>query len=372
MRTKKITALLLTGAIMMGMAVGGCSKINESATFATLDGTAITMGVANFCAKYQQAGYEVSMMSYFGEDMWNSDLYGNGQTLSQDVKENIAEQLQTMYLLKAHMADYDIALSDEDEAAIAKAADDFIAANSKAALRQIGAENKENVMEMLRLYTIQNRMHSRIIEDADTNVTDEEAAQRTFSYLQIDTTGYTDEDSNHVDYTDEEKEDLIDTASTLAKTPADEFEAAVTDAGYTLSTASYGSAEDEDATMDKAVLEAADELKEGEISDVVETDSACYVVRLDSEHDEEATASKKEQLISQKQEDHYNDILDGWKEKAEWKINEKEWEKVKFEDHFTQPAADTETDTESLTGTEEALDGEGVSDTESMAGTETD
>lgn len=36
---------------------------------------------------------------------------------------------------------------------------------------------------MLRLNTIQTRMHDRIIKDADVEVTDEEAAQRTFSYV---------------------------------------------------------------------------------------------------------------------------------------------------------------------------------------------
>ena len=82
MRSKKIMALLLTTAAIMGMTLTGCgNKINEDATFATLDDTTITMGVANFCAKYQQAMYDSFYMSYFGEDMWNKDVYGNGSTM---------------------------------------------------------------------------------------------------------------------------------------------------------------------------------------------------------------------------------------------------------------------------------------------------
>lgn len=349
MKSKKIRALLLAGAAWMGLTIGGCGNaIQDSAVFATLDDTTITMGVANFFAKYQQAVYDSYYLSYFGDDMWNNDLYGNGNTLTQDVKTEVAENLQNMYLLKAHMEEYDISISEEEEAAIAKAADDFVAANTKEAIRQIGAENIENVKEMLRLNTIQKKMHDRIIQDANVEVTDEEAAQRTFSYLYIDSTGYTDDESNRVEYTEEEKADLKTTAEAIAK--ADNFDTAVTDSGYTLSTLSYGSAEDEDATMDTAVLEAADKLKEGQVSDVVETDSAYYVVRLDSEHDEEATASKKETLISQKEEDYFEDIVDGWKEKASWKLNEDEWAKVTFKDHFTPPASDeTETPEEAAT-----------------------
>ena len=359
MKNKRIRTLLLAGAALMGMTLGGCGNtINDSAVFATLDDTTVTMGVANFFAKYQQAIYDSWYLSYFGDDMWNNDLYGNGNTLTQDVKNEVAENLYDMYLLKAHMEEYDISISDEEEEAMAKAADDFIAANSKAAVKQIGAENKENVIEMLRLNTIQKKMHDRIIQDANVEVTDEEAAQRTFSYLNISSGGYYDDESNYVEYTDEEKADLKAKAEEIAA--AADFDTAVTDAGYTLSTQSYGSAEDEDASMDTAVLEAADQLKEGEISGVIETDSAYYVVRLDSEYDEEATASKKESLISEKEEAYYDDILSGWKEDAKWEINEDEWAKVTFEDHFTQIQSD---DTEAP---EEADASEAVEGTESV------
>lgn len=376
MRTKKVTVLLLTAAMLTGMTVSGCgNKINDTATFATLDDTTITMGVANFCAKYEQAMYDSYYMAIFGENMWESDLYGNGNTMTQDVKDEIEEELQTLYLLQAHMDEYDISVSEEEEAAILKAADDFIAANSKEAVKQIGAENKDNVTELLRLRTIQNKMHNRIIEDADTEVTDEEAAQRSFSYVSVSTSGATDADGNQVEYTEEEKADLKSAAQEVAK--AEDFDAAAEAAGYTVSTASYGSAEDENATMDTAVLEAADALKEGEVSDVIETDSAYYVVRLDSEHDEEATASKKEELISQKQEDYYNDILDGWKEASKWTLNESEWAKVTFEDHFAQPkqeeteSSEADAADESVTGTEtaEAAD-DGAAESESVTDTE--
>ncbi len=377
MKRKKITALLLCGALIGMTAVGCGSQIKDDAVFATLDDTTITMGVANFCAKYEQAMYDPFYLSYFGEDYWDKDMYGNGNTMTEDVKSNIAEQLQNMYLLKAHMEEYNVTVSEEEEAAIQKAADDFIADNSSEAIKQVGAQNKENVIEMLRLRTIQAKMHKRIIEDADVKVTDKEAAQRTFSYVQINNQSHTDEESNQVDYTEEEKAELLASAKSIAD--AKDFDAAVTDAGYTVSTASYGSAKDESPTMDVAVLEAADKLKEGKVSDVVETDSAYYVLRLDKELDEEATKAKKESLISEKEEDYYNDILDGWKDEAKWKINESEWSKVNFDDHFKNPEEETETPSEETTGTdpqEEGATGADPADgadagTESLGETET-
>lgn len=358
MKSRKAIATILTVAALTGMTLSGCgNKVDETATFATLDETTIPMGVANFYVKYQQAMYDSYYMSYFGDNMWSQDVYGNGNTMEEDVKNNAEETIEKMYLLQAHMDDYGISLTDDDETAIKKAVDQFLADNSKEAIDQIGADDRANVETVLRLMTIQSKMHDRIIEDADDEVTDEEAAQRTISYVKIDTKGYYDSDSKYVEYTDEEAAAKKEEAAAIAASA--DFDTAVTDEGYTASTASYGSADDEDASLDKEVLEAADKLKEGEVSGVVETDSACYVVRLDSEYDEEATANKKAELQKQKQEDYYDDIVSGWKDDAKWTLNTSEWEKVNFDDHFTKKADDTEaadnsvSDTESVTGSTE-------------------
>lgn len=348
MRTRRLTAFMLTAITVAGVTLSGCGTgINESATFATLDGNPITMGVANVMAKYQQATYDSFYMSMFGENMWQNDLYGNGNTLEVDVKNEVAEDIEEAYLLEQHMEEYGVTITEEDMQAMDKAAEQFLADNSEKAVKQMGASNKENVIEMLRLKTIVSKMHDRIIKDADTNVSDEEAAQRGFSYVKFATDGHYEGDTM-VEYTEDEKAAMKATAESIAE--ADDFDAAVEAAGQTVSTGSYGSAEDEDSNYDTEVLEAADKLKEGQVSGVVETETGYYVIRLDKEFDEEATNEKKEELISQKQEDYYTDIVDGWKDKAEWEINEKEWAKVTFTDHFTAVAEDTET--ESIEDTE--------------------
>lgn len=344
MKRKKITAILLAMTLTAGFMFTGCgSSINEKETFATLGDEKISMGLANFMAKYEQATYETIYMGYFGEDMWQKDLFGSGNTLETDIKTQIEEQTEEMYLLKEHMADFDISVTEDDEKAIKEAADAFYAENTEKAIKQMGAENRENVEEFLRLRTIQSKMHERIIKDADTTVSDEEAAQRTFSYAQIGTKGHYNEESKYVEYTEDEKKELKKKAKELAK--ASDFEAAANAAEVALNTKSYGNAEDESAGMDKAVLEAADKLSEGQISDVIETEGAYYVLRLDSEHDKEATEEKRKALEEQKREDYYKEVVDGWKKDAKWKLEEKAWEKVTFKDHFKAPEVSEDTET---------------------------
>ena len=83
-------------------------------------------------------------------------------------------------------------------------------------------------------------------------------------------------------------------------------------------------------------------LTEGEVaSDIIETDTGYYVVRLDKVLDEDATASKRESLKSSKEEDYYTETTDGWLDDADVKEVKKVLKTLKITDShtFTAPTA---------------------------------
>ena len=359
MNAKRFTALLISG-VMAASVLAGCGGIDKDATVATLDGQEIKLGIANFAARLQQAQYDDFYTAYFGKDVWNSDLYNNGTTMQNNVKDTVIGSIEDMYVLQNHMSDYDISLSDEETSAIADTAAEFIAANDEKALDALGA-TEDIVKEYLTLVTIQKKMHDAIIADADTNVSDEDANTSAYSYVTISKTSYKDADGNSVDYTDEEKEALPDTVKEFRdEAAAGSLDTAADAHGYTVSSGTFAS---DDTTLDEAVLSALEGLTtEGQISDVVETDSSYYVLRLDQITDVDATEQHRQQIISQRQSDLYNEVLDGWKEDAEWVLNEKVWEKVSFDNLFTTTVESTE-DTENVQNTE-------VTETEAVEATE--
>lgn len=349
MKVKRLTACLLAGAMALSVALTGCGKIDADAVGATLDGKEISLGFMNFMAKYQQMSYDSYLLSYYGTEMWSQtvteeekDEDGNvtkpAQTMEESVKESVAENIELMYLLEAHMADYGVEITEEETADIEKAAKQFMSDNSKKAIKQLGA-TEEYVKEMLRLTTIQQKMYDAILEASTVTVTDEEAAQRTYSYIQVSTTSTTDSDGNSVDLTDEEKEQLASDMAEYATVAKADFEGAAEEKGYTVSTQSYGS----DNTLDETLVTAADALKEGEVSELITTDSYYYVIRLDKEYDEEATEEKRASLLETKKQEEYESICDGYVEEAEFELNEKEWAKVKFNRLFSI-ASDEETE----------------------------
>lgn len=356
MKAKKMAAFTL--AVVMGVSVfGGCKAKNVDADEIVAkmdDGQEVRLGVANFMAKYTQSTYDSFYVSYFGEDYWDQDMSGDGSTLEESTKDQIMETLKTYYALAAHMEDYGVTISEEDTAAMEEAAKAFIKANSKEAIAAMSA-NEKDIVEYLRLVTIQHRMQEAIEKDADTNVSDEEAAQRTYSYVQISTTGTTDANGNTIDITDEEKTVLYAKAQELARGKAEEFDSKAEEAGYTIQTQSYGKDDTaEDSGIPEDVLTAANALQEGQMSEVIDTGSALYVLRLDSEFDREATDTKKESIIEERKSDLYDEVCQKYLKDFKFEIDKKVWKKVKFEDLFsmkqeeTQEESDTSQETETL------------------------
>ena len=358
MRFKKFTALALAVVTAASVAMTGCgSRIDEDAVVATLGDKEISLGLANFMAQYTAVSYDSYItMGYAKENMWSQDLSGNGKTMQDNVKDGILTQIQTNYLLEDHMKDYGVEITDEELSDIDTAAQQFMDDNSKEAIRTMGAK-KEYVAEMLRLNLIQKKMHNAIIATVDTEVSDEEAAQRTFSYIKVSTEAHYDDSKNYVEYTDDEKAKLEKTAEKIAEEAKTDFDAAATDNGYTVSTYSYGSDEiGEDGTatgsMDASIITAADALKEGEVSSMISVDGkGYYVIRLDSEFDRDATDKEKETIVSQRQSDKYTEVCDSYKEEKEWTVNDDVWAAVNFDKLYTIKKTDTETESVSETET---------------------
>ena len=72
---------------------------------------------------------------------------------------------------------------------------------------------------------------------------------------------------------------------------------------------------------------------------------------MDSVLDREATDQQKESIVSDRQQEAYNDLLSQWKDETDITVNDKEWEKVTLTDteQFTIKQAETEESAEDST-----------------------
>lgn len=354
MRAKKIAAILLSGALFVS-SLTGCG-MNKNAAAATMNGQEVSLGLANFYCRFQQASYEDMYKSLLGasseESIWDQDLYGNGTTMADNLKDSTMEELHAMYTLKAHKEDYKIELSDEDKKTIDQAVTDFMEENSQEALKEMGAD-KDIVTELLTLYTIKEKMTEAIGAEADTNVSDEEANMRGYSMIKISATGETDENGQETEYTDEEKAELKDKVRKNMveglRAEGATLESVAKENGYEVTKGTYAK---DDSTLDEDVKKALDGLKEGETSSLIETESAYYFVRIDTDTDKEATEKNRQSIITTRKSDHYNEVLSGWQEEDGWKVDDKKMAMISFKNSLTGQDPNASTETESVQSTQ--------------------
>lgn len=325
---KKKLVVLTTAASLAAVSMTGCASFGNTDTVATVGGDEIPAGVANFYARYQQGMIETNLGAMLGEDMWTQEV-SEGKTYEDNVKDSVMDTLQQMYILEDHMEEYQVSLSDEEKKAIQDTAKKFDESNSEDAKELVSGET-EYVERVLTLLTIQKKMSDAITKDVSTEVSDEEAAQKSMQYVSFPYTT-TDEEGNSKTLTEEEKAALKESATTFlegAKAAAD-FAAYATEQGQEAQTATF----DEESTAPaEELIAAAAPLGVGGFTDVIETESGLYVAKVTSLLDREATDAKKETIVNTRKSDKFNEVYEGWKKETKLKVNKDVWGKVDFED----------------------------------------
>ncbi len=319
--------VLVVAGLCVSMALGltGCGSkpLDGTQVAATVGEKEVTLGEANFLLRYQQVQMESYYESMLGEGIYEMDLYGDGTTFGTGLKSDIMTQMQEYYILDAKAADYGVALTDAEKTAITEAATAFIAANSDETVAQMNAD-QATVEKILTFMTLRTKMVTAIYAEADVTVTDEEAAQRGFSYISVS------KGSGDSAMTDEEIQENKTKLAAVAEAVrgGDTMEGAAVAQEMTAYTGSYGK---DTTSYDELVLTALDALEEGEVSEIVETESSIYLLQVTADLDEEATASRKESLIATAQSEYYNELVSSWIEEYPLTVVEEVWEQVKFD-----------------------------------------
>ena len=383
--TKKLTGALLAGLLGASF-LTGCSKtVDGTQPLLTSGEDTVTVGTGNLMLRMNQA----TMLSYYSmmgsgtTGIWSQDA-GNGETYGDTTKKNVLDELENMLVQKQHAADYDVTISEEEHSKIEEAAKAFMDANTEETIQSLSV-SQSDVESLLELYTYQTKMYDPMVADVDTNVEDSEAAQSKITYCRIDISDTQNDDGTTTPLTDEEKQEKKEQAQAIL----DQLQASPDPASADMDAIAKGVNEDlsavdntfgdDDTLLDDKLKEAAKTLQDGQVyGEVVEGENAYFVVRMDSVLDREATDQEKENIVEERQQEAYNDLLKEWKEDTDITVNEKEWEKVTLTDteQYTIKQPETEEsgeDTAAGTGEETAEDtGDGTADASDSTGTETE
>lgn len=287
---KKTAAVVLAGVMSAGMLSGcGEAKLDGTKTVATVDNTNIPMGVLSLAVRTRQASME-AMYSYYIQlgymsSLWDQTVDEEGkETYGQQMVSSVLEELEEWYLLRDHAADYGVELTADQEKAIADAAAKFMADNTEEALAQL-AVSEDQVKEYLELTTYHEKMQPAIEAEADTEVSDEEAQQSSFTYVLIP-------------LDEEEEEADAEAEDTEADATAEDTDAVEANADAEADTAA---AETEASDADAATEEAAAETE-------ANADAATEEAAADTEADTKDPKTKADELLAAMQADPTADM----------------------------------------------------------------
>ena len=378
---KRTAVVTLAGVMAAGMLTGcGSKTLDGTKTVATIDGTDIPLGIVSLYARQQQEQTTAMYLSFMGsaDNIWDTSD-DSGETYGEQAVDSSLKAVELMYLLKEKAADYNIEITDDEETAIADAASQFMSDNSEETIKELGV-TEDQVKTLLELRTIQQKIHDPIVAEGNITVSDDEANQSSFTYVSISTSGddITDDEKAEKkeqaqEILDKMKEDPTADMSEVAKEVDDSYSAV--QGNFTVKESDDEDEDEDSSAYPEEVLTVLRGLTEGEVaSDIIETDTGYYVVRLDKVLDEDATASKRESLKSSKEEDYYTETTDGWLDDADVKEVKKVLKTLKITDShtFTAPTATpTPEVTEEPEATETPAATETPEATETPAATET-
>ena len=323
---KRCVAAAAAGTLAAALLMGCGSSVDDNEVVGTVGESEISFGVANFYLRMVQSRYEAYYTTLTGDtpaEFWLQDW--DGGTYQESIKKNLVEDL---YLIRQHAQEYDVALTEEEEKAIAKAAADFEEDNSLEAKKLVSGHT-EYIQEYLELATIQEKMDEPMKAGVDEDISDEDAAQKSMKYVYFPYVKEDDENSEAI--SDEEKKELKTKAEKFAKdlqeSEEKDIDAAAKEADLEVETVTF----DSDTKAPNAdFMKAADKLKENEVTDAVESDDGLYVGIVTSLLDREATDTKKEQIIEERKTEQYDSLLKKWREETEISFNEERWQGIDF------------------------------------------
>lgn len=326
---KRCVAAAAAGTLAAALLMGCGSSVDDNEVVGTVGESEISFGVANFYMRMVQSRYEAYYTTLTGDtpaEFWLQDW--DGGTYQESIKKNLVEKLEDLYLIRQHAQEYDVALTEEEEKAIAMAAADFEEDNSLEA-KELVSGHTEYIQEYLELATIQEKMDEPMKAGVDEDISDEDAAQKSMKYVYFPYVKEDDENSEAI--SDEEKKDLKSKAEKFAKdlqeSEEKDIDAAAKEADLEVETVTF----DSDTKAPNAdFMKAADKLKENEVTDAVESDDGLYVGIVTSLLDREATDTKKEQIIEERKTEQYNSLLKKWREETEISFNEERWQGIDF------------------------------------------
>lgn len=309
--------------------VSATPQVTEEAKGLQLDDVVLTVGDSEVTYRelliYQlqiKNKYEPSL----GADVWKFNIE-DGKTFSDMAKEELLSEVTKIKVVVQQAEKLEIALEDSEKDEVEQEVVGYMEKITKEDQQKYGI-TQDMVRRVLQDNYLADKVYTVTTNEVNTEISDEDAKQIKLEMLMIMTKGQ-DKNGNQINLDETQKATAKKRADAMHEQALTEqdfqtFATANTDASYVDFTLGKGD--------NKEIEDVAFSLTEGQISQVIETSEGYVILKLISNFDEDATASKKEEIIEEQRDAIFVAKYKVWS--GEYKITQdaKLWALVNFID----------------------------------------
>jgi foldase protein PrsA len=270
----------------------------------------------------------------YGDSIWN--VSAQDSSFSEYVQDSLRDFLTKLKVVKKMAADSNITISNEELSKLQECATEYMNALTDEEKDWLGV-TQEEVQQLYEEYYLYNEIVDLMTENEQTEISDSEARIIQVQMITLSKTSQ-DENQNEVALSDEELQKLQKTAKSIvsqAKNGADFEDLAkkYSDSDtieQSIARGIYGDAFDE----------IAFQLSDDEISSVIETDTAYYVLKCISSYDEKATQEHKQEMQNTQKNELFSSQYQEFVQDLDTELNNTAWKNLAIEDIMSISGAD--------------------------------
>lgn len=293
----------------------------ESVESDELTGDSVVVSVGDETATYKELLVYMYILKNryedkLGDEVW-SYQFDSGKSFKSIAMEQVVSMITEMKVISRKADELGIEISGDEKEDIRHYVSTILGAASADDVKNYMLD-EETITKVYVENEIANRVFDACINGVDTNISDEEAKQITVQYIYLQTSG-TNQSGVEVTLSPEEVQRRLEEATELRKqakksTDFAQFAQANTESAESQITFGQGD-------MSAEFTAAAFALKTGELSKVITAPEGFYIIYCVNDNEQELTAQKKEQMITQAQEAKFEAQYEEWAKEFQIKIS---------------------------------------------------
>ena len=271
------------------------------------------------------ANSENQYSEVFGDRIWSVPV-GDG-TLEDSYKDNILARIAQIKTMNILAVEYGVELDEDEEKKVRAAAREYCDSLSEAE-RQYLDVDEDVIAKLYREFAIASKLYETITKDVNPEISDDEARTITVRTILIKTYSIDANGLRH-EYSPEEKKNALSRIAQIQQRIND-------GEAFEVLAADYNEDSNYEYSFGRGVMppefeEAAFNLGEGEVSDIVETEYGYHLIYCITTFNPEETDANKVKIVEKRKQEAFNDIYNSFVTTLTSNLNKPLWDSIHYD-----------------------------------------